>query len=164
MSGTGGTDPVDRARKAFGIFTTASGHCFKRCVRSIFSSGQPSAWLGDVMPGFSHTLLLEAPLFLWLPWGSAVGCENWAASEGSSPLGAVRWPLLRCWTLQQPRQCKTAILSTVCMGISPRTPPIPTGCTWGAVLLPTGSGRAGAAILLSNRASHKGTTLLWQLS
>lgn len=79
---------------------------------------------------------------LCVPWGSAVGCEQWAVSEGSSPLGALRWPQLWRWALQQPGQCKAIYL------LFPwASPPVPTGCPWGAVLLPTGSDRAVAALL-----------------
>lgn len=38
---TGESDPVDRARKAFGIFTATPGRCSRQCVTSIFSAGQP---------------------------------------------------------------------------------------------------------------------------
>lgn len=155
MSGTGGNDPVDRARRAFSIFTTAPAHCFKQCVTSIFSSGQPSARLGDVMPGFPQALLLETPSSPWPLWGTAMGCGKWALSEGSSPLGALRWPLM----LSPPAaRAVQNVLPALSMGIS--------ACSHWVSLRSsavTHSGRQGwgstpaasASLLLSNRASHK---------
>lgn len=71
VAGAGGSDPVDGARKAFGIFTSAPGHSFKQCARRFFSTGQPWARLGDAgfpVPSAAGSTLCPAAL-------ARVGCR-----------------------------------------------------------------------------------------
>lgn len=118
MSGTDGNDPVDRARKAFGTFTAAPGHCFKQCVTSIFSSGQPSARLGDVLPGFSM-LCCWKHLF---PCGSHEG-QLWAVKSGQCLRAAAPWERrdVTAEMLQQHGECKVFYL------LIPWASPFPLG-------------------------------------
>lgn len=138
VAGAGGSDAVDGARKAFGIFTSAPGHSFKQCATRFSSPGQPWARLDDAgfpVPSAAGSTLCPAAL-------ARVGCglrkagsvRGWQTPRSTEPKGA--WSLLDAASV-----------------LGRASPPVPIGSPWGAAMLPTGAGRAGASPLLSTRAS-----------